>query len=239
MNDKKKHKKSIVGNIVFYVISACLVFFIAVNVIAPNNVVNIAGFQLSVIPTPSMEPNINVGDIIILTKVDRDNIEEGDIVAFYNYINMNGVWRYERVVHRVDRVDNSGSEPVYITKGDANSATDIIRPEGCTSVTCAINLTSDLILAEVKQIGANHWALRIPLLGYVVLVIQWLFRNPILLLLIVANIGIIIALVVLLKKNSKEKKRTGVKEDQKRIKAKDVTSDKEHQRDDDEEDGSA
>ena len=244
MKKQVKHtKKYIIGSIVFYVVTAFLVFYIAVNAFAPDKVVNYTGFQLSVIPSGSMEPEINVGDIIILTKVDEDSIEEGDIVAFYNNINMNGVWRYERIVHRVVEVDDSGPVTTYITKGDANDGDDIIRPNGCTSVSCAVDLTSDMILAEVKQIGANNWALRIPLIGYVVLFLQWLVRlllsNPILLLLVVLNIGIIVALVIVIRKTSKDKHQKGLEEDKKRIKASDITGDDLHDIHDDEEDGSA
>ncbi len=240
---KQKNKKQLIGTIIFYVVSALLVFYIVVNVFIPDRVVNVTGFQLSVIPSGSMEPEIGVGDIIILTPVDQNHIEEGDIVAFYNYINMNGVWRYERIVHRVIDIETVGGEEHYITQGDANDSIDIIRPEGCTSTTCAVSLTSDKIIAQVPQIGQSQWALRIPYVGYVILFVQWLFRilfaNPILLLLVVVNIGIIVALIVVLKKGKQDKIKAGLKEEETRIKADDVTDDNRHERNDDEEDGLA
>ena len=244
MDKQKQHKKGLISSIIFYVITALLVFFITVNLIAPNNVVNITGFQLSVIPTHSMKPNINRGDIIILTKVDQDNVQEGDIVVYYNYINVLGGYRYERVVHRVVEIEEVGGELRYYTQGDnleTNPTTDDMR--NASGQVVSHYLTNDMFVAKVPQIGSNDWALRIPWLGFPVLLLQWLIRffslNPILFLLIVANIGIIVTLIVVLRKNNKKKESIGMHEEKTHIKAKDITSDDEHDRNDDEEDGSA
>lgn len=244
MKDKKPHKKSMVGSIVFYIITACLLFFIAVNIISPDNVVNMTGFQVSVVPTPSMKPNINRGDMIILTKVDQDDVKVNDIVVYYNYIYVLGGYRYERVVHRVISATDVDGEMHYVTQGDnpeTNPSPDVLRDANGNVI--STYLTSDLFIAKVPQIGVNHWALRIPVIGYIVLFFQWLVRllvaNPILLLLVVVNVGIIVALIVVLRKGSKDRKLAGIKEEKKRIKANDVSTDKEHKRDDDEEDGSA
>ncbi len=241
MEKKKQRHKKIIGSIIFYIMSACLVFFIAVNFIVPDKAVNIIGFQVSVVPSGSMIPVINVGDMIIMTNVDQDDIQVDDIVVYYNYIDPDndGVYTRERLVHRVIEVTDEGSKTVLVTKGDNNSSIDIIRNSDLTIG----ELTSDDVLAQVPQIGQNNWALRIPYIGYVVLFLQYIFRllfaNPILLLLVIANIGIIIALIFVLRKGNKEKQNTDKKEEIKRIKANDITSSEEHERDDDEEDGSA
>ena len=57
--------------------------------------------------------------------------------------------------------------------------------------------------------------------------------------LIVFNLAIIITLIVYLVKTSKKNSIEGKKEESSRIKANDITSDSEHSRNDDEEDGSA
>lgn len=237
---KHKTKKNLIGSIVFYVMTAILMFFIAVNIIVPDKSVNIIGFQLSVIPSGSMKPHINVGDIIIMSKVDVENINEDDIIVYYNYIdpNQDGVYTKERVVHRVITVNDSGSEVSYITRGDNNSSNDVIRDANGTITT----LKNDQIIAQVKQIGQNNWALRIPYIGYVVLVLQWLLRflfaNPIFVILLVINISIIVALIILIKKNIREKAKEGQVEESNRVKANDVTDNDGHDRNDDEEDGS-
>lgn len=235
MNKKEKKHKALIGTIIFYVISAFLVYYIALNVIVPDKVVDYAGFQLSVIPSGSMEPNINIGDIVIFTSVNQDEIEEGDIVAFYNNTNMNGTYEYVRIVHRVIEIKTVNGEEQIITQGDNNDDPDVIRAEDDASE--IITLTRDMIVAQVPQIGSNNWALRIPLLGYIVLVFQWLVRllaaNPILLLLVIVNIGIIITLIVVLKKG-----KTDLPKDNKNhIEAEAVNDDDLHDRHDDEEDG--
>ncbi len=236
------HHKKLIGSIIFYVLMAFLLYYIAVNLIVPDRTVRLAGFQLSIIPSGSMEPNIMIGDIIIMTNIDSEKVKENDIVVYYNYIdpNQDGVYTYERVVHRVISTEVVGNETRIITKGDNNSANDIIRN---SSGMIEGYLTTKDVIAQVPQIGSNHWVLRIPQVGYVMLYAQWFVRfmisNPILLLLVVVNVAVIVTLIVVIVKGNKAKHVAGTKEEESRIKANDVTDETEHERDDDEEDGSA
>lgn len=72
----------------------------------------------SVIATGSMEPMINPGDVILIEKVDRSNIN----------INIGDVIQFERgnllITHRVIDIEENKEEINYITKGDNNSRLD-------------------------------------------------------------------------------------------------------------------
>ncbi len=62
----------------------------------------------------SMEPTLNIGDLVIIKKVNPDKIEVGNIVVYYDpYKNI-------RVVHRVVKIDNIDGKRYFITKGDNN-----------------------------------------------------------------------------------------------------------------------
>lgn len=73
----------------------------------------ILGFTGVTIISGSMEPELSVGDYVIIKKAKKGNIEKGDIITF----EQNGVL----VTHRVEKVIGEG---VYSTKGDANNTVD-------------------------------------------------------------------------------------------------------------------
>lgn len=67
------------------------------------------------IETPSMTPNIKVGDAVVIDKkTNRDKLKEKDIIA---YKNDDGVI----VVHRIININADGT---FITKGDYNNTSD-------------------------------------------------------------------------------------------------------------------
>jgi signal peptidase len=86
------------------------------------------GVQPTVINSGSMRPAIDTGDIVLLTDVQIDEIQEGDIIQYYAH-NFS-------TVHRVYEIRqlNQGIPLVIITKGDANNAPDVepVSPEQVT-----------------------------------------------------------------------------------------------------------
>ena len=65
-----------------------------------------------------MEPTINIGDIIIVKKVNNeDKLKNGDIISFRK----NG----EVVTHRIIDITETNGEKRYITKGDNNNIPDL------------------------------------------------------------------------------------------------------------------
>lgn len=69
------------------------------------------------VATGSMEPNINIGDVAVVLQYDSDKLETGDIVQ-YKGDNCT-------VIHRI--VEKNGD--IFITKGDANNAPDLMPVE--------------------------------------------------------------------------------------------------------------
>jgi len=74
------------------------------------------GVQPTIIYSGSMRPALDVGDVVIISEVPIDDIQEGDIIQ-YRTANV-------LIVHRVYDISGEGDTKVFITKGDANNAPD-------------------------------------------------------------------------------------------------------------------
>ncbi len=107
------------------------------------------GFKPFVIASGSMEPNINIGDIVLVQPTDMNEIKVGNIIAYHvsNRI----------VVHRVVEVLNNNGKIYLKTKGDANLDAD----PGL--------VTERVILGKI--------ALTIPRVGFIALGFQYVMVN--------------------------------------------------------------
>lgn len=128
---------SIVCIIVIYVV-ACTVQ----KIIWKDRIPSLFGIKVFVVLSGSMEPNINIGDIVVTRKADK--VKEGDIISF----KIKGAV----ITHRVLEVLNIDNQEVYTTKGDANTATD-------------------LDLVKLKDIEGTYF-FKIPFIGKLILILQ-------------------------------------------------------------------
>lgn len=80
-------------------------------------------FSLYTIISPSMQPNLNVYDIIIDKRVDdASEVEIGDVITF---ISTSSISRGMTVTHRViDIIPDENGKPQFKTKGDNNLTPD-------------------------------------------------------------------------------------------------------------------
>ena len=192
---KSKNKKfQTIKTILFYIITLILLIYVSLSLFLPEKVIDVFRFQLTTISTltESMKPTIEPGDVIMLKKVNEEDIEEGDVISFYNYArgqNAQGetVWVKIRIVHRLIEIDEETG--AYITQGDNNASIDTIYDENG-------NIT-DLTYDQV--IGA--YVFRLPLIGTIVSGL----RNPVLVGLLIVNITIVVVIVKLIKKKDEPK----------------------------------
>ncbi len=79
-------------------------------------------YGLYTIISPSMTPNINVYDVVIVKKVDTSTLKIGDIITFYS---TNEYFGNTPITHRiVEIIEKEDGSIVYRVKGDYNDAPD-------------------------------------------------------------------------------------------------------------------
>ena len=102
--------------------------------------INIFGFREYVVSTGSMEPNYNVGDLIIVKEQKKDDIKVDDVI---NFKIGNG---NETVTHRVTEIVEKDGETYYKTKGDNNSSEDVDLVKA--------NQIQGTVVFKINQLGA-------------------------------------------------------------------------------------
>ncbi len=96
-------------------------YLIVQSFVNPGITPSIFGVKTFTIISGSMEPTINIDDIIITKKASSNDININDIITFKT--------NNEIITHRVIDIEKSGDKIVYTTKGDKNEVSDIVKIE--------------------------------------------------------------------------------------------------------------
>ena len=114
--------KKWINNIISAVIVAMLllvIFFVFSSKINSDKP-KIFGYELMIVLSGSMEPNIKTGSIIAVKPISTpDKCEVGDVVTYQSLDDPNTL-----ITHRIISIENSGNSIQYITKGDNNNSED-------------------------------------------------------------------------------------------------------------------
>ena len=110
----KKHIRSFIGYIIFFLILLTNVVLIFKAVSNPEKTPSVFGRKAFIIISGSMSPEIEIGDIVI-TKSD-ENVDNGKIIAYRKDSTI--------IVHRVVKDLQINGETMYQTKGDRNTVED-------------------------------------------------------------------------------------------------------------------
>ncbi|HHZ18844.1 MAG TPA: signal peptidase I [Acholeplasmataceae bacterium] len=179
-NVKKQMKKTLAAAAV--ILSYIALFFLGLYVIMylafPRYLIKVFQYQHITVVSDSMEPVINVDDMIIIKNYDPERLQPGDIITFY--VDINGDGKKEMVTHFFHERTTAAGEIVYRTRSNISNTPD----EWEIGV-------SDIV---GKYVG------RVPRIGKL---IRFL-RHPIGIMALLANILVIMLIVKLLK--GKEKK---------------------------------
>ena len=112
--------KKILYYILFLVIVLPFLIFnltlIVKSKLYPDKIADFMGYKPFIVMSGSMETTINIGDLVIVKKVNSSSIHIGDIIAFKNG---NIV-----ISHRVKEVINDSGIYKFKTKGDNNNVAD-------------------------------------------------------------------------------------------------------------------
>lgn len=107
-------------NILMYIILIPILIYnislIIQSLIKTSETPNFLGIKTYVIISGSMEPSLQIGDIVIVKKVDQNELKKGDIISFRQGQSV--------ITHRINEVIEENEKVEYKTKGDNNNAED-------------------------------------------------------------------------------------------------------------------
>lgn len=112
----KKIIKTIMLAILIALLISNIIMFYQTN-IKHTEIPQVAGISVFNIVSGSMEPTININDLIVIKKCKESEIENEDIIT---YKKNDGTV----VTHRIIRKNKENAETVYVTKGDNNPVED-------------------------------------------------------------------------------------------------------------------
>ena len=123
LNKKSKIKKTI--NLIIYpiitILLICSISIVLQVIKNPGETANIFGYKVFNIISGSMEPNLKIGDLVIIKDDETENIKKGDIITY----RLEG----SAITHRVVNIIKENGKIYYQTKGDNNNANDEVLVE--------------------------------------------------------------------------------------------------------------
>lgn len=120
INKRKENAKLIKK--VLEIIAIILIYNIILTTITADkhtSFINLLGYKSYIIKTDSMEPTININDIVIIKKVPEEKIENYDVITF--------IQKGKTITHRITDIDTEDEEKKYTTKGDNNNIEDTFK----------------------------------------------------------------------------------------------------------------
>jgi len=99
------------------------ILLIIVSIVSPSETPNFFGIKTYIIISRSMEPNLNIGDIVFVKKCEEENLKNNDIISFRE-----GQFV---ITHRIVEIKENENGKEYVTKGDNNKIKDEVTVKYC------------------------------------------------------------------------------------------------------------
>ena len=138
--EKKNRCKKRIITLVYILVIPILIYnmsLIIQAVINPSKTPSLFGIKTYVIISGSMEPELNIGDIVIAKSIKEEEIEKGDIICFRQGQSV--------VTHRVSGILETSNGIEYKTKGDNNNTEDSQRT--------SFDMIEGKVIKKVQKIG--------------------------------------------------------------------------------------
>jgi len=116
---KNKLFRQILSIVLFVLLALLLVYNIALisqSVINPSKTPSFLGIKTYTIVSGSMQPELNIGDIVVVKEVSDNELNINDIIAYRSGQNV--------VTHRIVDINYINGQKQYTTKGDYNNIED-------------------------------------------------------------------------------------------------------------------
>lgn len=156
---------SVIRTVVIYILSACIIIAAILFATDKSPQKSMFGYRYYVVLTPSMEPELSVGDVVVVKLSNADEINEGDVITF-NPSSENDAYLTHRVTQVLEDYQGTGVT-CFRTKGDANDTED------------------SFLIDSSRLIGKE--AFHIPGIGYIIRFVQlkWYFVIPLVIMIFV------------------------------------------------------
>ena len=177
-----------IKNSLYYVVVILLLAYVLMMAFKPDQLMDYIGFRSFIISSDSMDPVLEVNDLVIIKNVEPEDLQEGDIITFYTYLSEIGQYGY--VTHYLVDFDVVDGETVYITQGERHYSDLVDTWHNADGE--QIYITDDLI--------EGRMLFSIPKLGYV----RYLITDPVFIGLVLVNGFIVYALFKFLRRNNSE-----------------------------------
>ena len=112
----RKERKSPVAVLCSALGTVLLILLVALCL--PLTLPRVMGYNIYTVVSGSMEPSIPTGSLVYIEGAQPEDIEAGDVIAFYGARDSAAV-----ITHRV--VENNTLMGQFVTKGDANEKADV------------------------------------------------------------------------------------------------------------------
>lgn len=169
------------------------VFFITLYILlvafSPEKMMDVIGFRTFIVLSDSMEPKLNVNDMILLRSVTEDDLDVGDIITFEVYIPE--IKSDVFVTHYIGAIDQQQDTTIYKTRriGLKEDESDNWVDEN-----------GDPILITFRDIEGKY-LFKVPFIGY----IQQAFSNKVIVVLVLINSGVIYLIFKMIRKKPQDK----------------------------------
>ena len=150
-------------NIMFYIILIPLLAYnmalIVQAVVRPNETPAFLGYKMYVIISGSMQPELEVGDIVVVKKINPNDLKKDDVISFRKGQTI--------ITHRIVEVKKAEEKLQFLTKGDNNNTNDK-------------DLVSDkeiegIVVNKIQKLGKIVLKLRDKTLIIVIILIYYIF----------------------------------------------------------------
>lgn len=123
---KDKEKISVFERIVTALKLICVIILILFIIVIAlqrfsNNKIAVGGFRIFNVATGSMEPEYNVGDVLVIKEVNTDELKEGDDIT---YLGKYQSFAGRVVTHQIIKIEETDGGRIFHTKGIANETED-------------------------------------------------------------------------------------------------------------------
>lgn len=167
----------------FYIAVGILLLYIMLSVFLPSKTIDVFGFKPYVVVTESMEPEINVNDLIFVKNANFDELEIDDIITFEADINFDG--EKEVVTHYIYSITENGDGTLTFRTHPYFEDTADYIPDYW-------------VLGEADILG--EYMFKVSKLGAVV---QFM-NSPFGIAAMIVNVGVIAGIVYIIKKSEKK-----------------------------------